>query len=111
MAAASKRAVVANGDDLATNAEMPANPAKVSKTLYTELKTLLNNKDAKTQDIFKARNVITSRYEYKWKFAKNEGANGRAPCDCAWSSEASWILRLLTRRPSQAQPSDLAGGC
>eukprot|EP00959_Pyramimonas_sp_CCMP1952_P075577 1579852-Pyramimonas_sp.AAC.1 len=41
---AAKRAVVVKEDDLFAKADIQANPEKVSKALYTELKTGLDNK-------------------------------------------------------------------
>jgi len=47
VAAAAKRAVVVKEDDLLTKADIQANPVKVSKTLYTELKTWFDNNASK----------------------------------------------------------------
>eukprot|EP00959_Pyramimonas_sp_CCMP1952_P043418 908058-Pyramimonas_sp.AAC.2 len=44
--AAAKRAAVVMGDDLLTMPDVQANPVKVSKALYTELKTWFSNKRA-----------------------------------------------------------------
>ena len=72
VSAAAKRAVVVKEDDLLTKADIQANPVKVSKALYTELKTWLDNKCFKMQEISKSSNIMTSRFVYKWKFVKNE---------------------------------------
>eukprot|EP00959_Pyramimonas_sp_CCMP1952_P074475 1556097-Pyramimonas_sp.AAC.1 len=44
VATAAKRAVVVKEDDLLAKADIQANPEKVSKALYTELKTWFDNK-------------------------------------------------------------------
>eukprot|EP00959_Pyramimonas_sp_CCMP1952_P128204 2680983-Pyramimonas_sp.AAC.1 len=62
--AAAKRAVVVKGDDLLAKAGIQANPDKVPKALYTELKTWFDNKCFKMQDIAKASNIMTSRHVY-----------------------------------------------
>eukprot|EP00959_Pyramimonas_sp_CCMP1952_P064678 1350008-Pyramimonas_sp.AAC.1 len=72
VAAAVKRAVVVKEDDLLAKADAQANPEKVSKALYTELKAWLYNECFKLQDISKASTIMTSSYVYKWKFVKNE---------------------------------------
>eukprot|EP00959_Pyramimonas_sp_CCMP1952_P224749 4699592-Pyramimonas_sp.AAC.1 len=70
--AAAKRAVVVEEDDLLTEADVQANPENISKVFLTELKTWLDNKWFQMQDIAKASNIMTSRYVYTLKFAKNE---------------------------------------
>eukprot|EP00959_Pyramimonas_sp_CCMP1952_P440539 9223458-Pyramimonas_sp.AAC.1 len=62
--AAARRTVVVKGDYLLAKAGVQANPEKVSKTLYTELKTWFDKKCFKVQDISKASNIMTSRYVY-----------------------------------------------
>ena len=51
VSATAKRAVVVKEDDLLTKADIQANPVKVSKALYTELKTWFDNKCFNMQDI------------------------------------------------------------
>ena len=72
VSATAKRAVVVKEDDLLTKADIQANPVKVSKALYTELKTWFDNKCFKMQEISTSTNIMTSRFVYKWKFVKNE---------------------------------------
>eukprot|EP00959_Pyramimonas_sp_CCMP1952_P451155 9445406-Pyramimonas_sp.AAC.1 len=66
--AAAKRAVVVKGDDLLAKVDSQANPDKVSKAPYTELKTWFDNLCFKMQEIDKASNSRTSRYVHEWKF-------------------------------------------
>ena len=64
------------------------------------------------QGISKARNVMTSRYAYKWKFVKNE--NGEI-------ARAIWLRlvlrglmnleKLSMRGPFRARPDDPVRGC
>ena len=70
--AASKRAVVVKEDDLLTKAEIQANPVKVSRALYTELRIWYDNACFKMRLLSEASNVMTSRFVYKWKFVKND---------------------------------------
>eukprot|EP00959_Pyramimonas_sp_CCMP1952_P337769 7073268-Pyramimonas_sp.AAC.1 len=71
--AVAKRAVVVKEDDLFTKAVIQANPEKISKALFTELKTWFDNKCFKMQEIAKASKIMISRYVYTWKFVKNDG--------------------------------------
>eukprot|EP00959_Pyramimonas_sp_CCMP1952_P462939 9484075-Pyramimonas_sp.AAC.1 len=66
-----KRAVVVKEDDLLAKADIQANPEKIPKALYTELKTWFDNKCFKMQDIAKASNLMTSRHVYTCKVVKN----------------------------------------
>eukprot|EP00959_Pyramimonas_sp_CCMP1952_P105928 2214756-Pyramimonas_sp.AAC.1 len=72
IAAAAKRAAIVKGDDLLAKSDTQANPDKVSKAPYTELKTWFGNKCFNIQDVSKASSIMTSRYVYTWKSAKNE---------------------------------------
>eukprot|EP00959_Pyramimonas_sp_CCMP1952_P255566 5338028-Pyramimonas_sp.AAC.1 len=69
---AAKRVVVVKEDDLLTKAAIQANPDKVSKALYTELKAWFDSTCFKMHEIAKASNIMTGRYVHKWKFVKNE---------------------------------------
>eukprot|EP00959_Pyramimonas_sp_CCMP1952_P403190 8447836-Pyramimonas_sp.AAC.1 len=70
--AVAKRALAVKEYDLLARADIQANPDRVSKAPYTELKTWFDNKCFKMQEIARASNIITSRCVYKWKFVKNE---------------------------------------
>eukprot|EP00959_Pyramimonas_sp_CCMP1952_P161598 3379203-Pyramimonas_sp.AAC.1 len=72
VATAATRAVVVKGDDLLAKADVQADPVKVSKAIYTELKTWVDKECFKLQDISKASNIMTSRYVHTWKCVKNE---------------------------------------
>eukprot|EP00959_Pyramimonas_sp_CCMP1952_P424705 8895625-Pyramimonas_sp.AAC.1 len=87
VAAAAKRAVVVKEDDLLAKADIQASPDKVSKALFAELKTWLDNKCFNIQEIAKASNITTSRYVRKWKFAqKKKGERER-------TIRLRWVLR------------------
>eukprot|EP00959_Pyramimonas_sp_CCMP1952_P379784 7955579-Pyramimonas_sp.AAC.1 len=70
--ASAQRVVVVKEDDLFAKADTQANPDQAPKALYTILKTWLDNKCLKMQEIAKASNIMTLRYGHKWKFVKNE---------------------------------------
>eukprot|EP00959_Pyramimonas_sp_CCMP1952_P376421 7884662-Pyramimonas_sp.AAC.1 len=70
--AAAKRALVVKEDDLLAKADIQANPVKVSRALYTELRTWFDNKCCKMQEIPKASNIMASIYVCKWKLVKKE---------------------------------------
>eukprot|EP00959_Pyramimonas_sp_CCMP1952_P097367 2035374-Pyramimonas_sp.AAC.1 len=61
-AAAAKRAVVVKEDDLLAKADIQANPSKISKALFTELKTWFDTKCSRMQEIAKASDIMASRY-------------------------------------------------
>ncbi len=65
-----KRAVVIKEDDLLTKKDIQENATEVSSATVTELKTWIDNKCFKKCSLKDARNVMTSRYVVKWKFAK-----------------------------------------
>eukprot|EP00959_Pyramimonas_sp_CCMP1952_P125578 2625909-Pyramimonas_sp.AAC.1 len=58
--AAAKRAAVVMEDDLLAKAGIQANPEKISKALFTELKTWFDNKCCKMQEIAKTSSIMTS---------------------------------------------------
>eukprot|EP00959_Pyramimonas_sp_CCMP1952_P094950 1985675-Pyramimonas_sp.AAC.1 len=70
--AAAKRAVAVKEDDFIAKADAHANPDKVSKALFTELKTWFDNTCFKVQEIANASNLMASRCVYTWKFVKND---------------------------------------
>eukprot|EP00959_Pyramimonas_sp_CCMP1952_P303545 6352173-Pyramimonas_sp.AAC.1 len=70
--AAAKRAVVVKEDDLLAKSDVQANPEKILKALFTELKTRFDNKCYQMQEVAKASNITVSRYVYKSKFVKDE---------------------------------------
>eukprot|EP00959_Pyramimonas_sp_CCMP1952_P277874 5808362-Pyramimonas_sp.AAC.1 len=65
VAAAAKRAAVVKEDDLLAKADIQGDP-KVSKALYTELRTWFDNRCFNVQDISKASNIMTPRRAHKW---------------------------------------------
>eukprot|EP00959_Pyramimonas_sp_CCMP1952_P149439 3127110-Pyramimonas_sp.AAC.1 len=62
--ATAKRAAVVKEDDLLTGADIQANPVKVSKALYTEIKTWSDNKRFNVQDKSTASNIMISRHAH-----------------------------------------------
>ena len=65
VSATTKRAIAVKEDDIMTKAEIQANPIKVSKALYTELRIWYDKACFKMQLLSNAKNVMTSRYVYK----------------------------------------------
>eukprot|EP00959_Pyramimonas_sp_CCMP1952_P303802 6357686-Pyramimonas_sp.AAC.1 len=66
VAAVAKRAAVVKEGDLLAQADIQADPERVSNALYTELKAWLDNECDNMQDLSKASNIMTSRHVYTW---------------------------------------------
>eukprot|EP00959_Pyramimonas_sp_CCMP1952_P094323 1973056-Pyramimonas_sp.AAC.2 len=82
--AADKRTVVVKEDDLLTKPDVHVNPVKVSKALYTELKTWFGTEFFKVQDISKKSNIMISMCANIWTLVKDENGemertNGMRP--------------------------------
>eukprot|EP00959_Pyramimonas_sp_CCMP1952_P315424 6601749-Pyramimonas_sp.AAC.2 len=97
VAAAAKRAVVVEEDDVLAKADIEANPEEVSNAHFTELKTWFDKTFFHMQDISKASNIMTSRYVCTLKFMKDEKGE----------MERAIILRLVLRGSMDLEAFDV----